>query len=497
MHIDYGLDGFYDEVFAAPGQPRPHYQSLIRRLGELSERDLDQREHMRDESFRMLGITFTLGSDLERPFPMDLIPRIIPAREWTRLEQGLVQRVRALNAFIDDVYNERHALHDGIVPWSLVLSCKGYRRQMCGYSPPGGVWAHVAGIDLVRDGDGEYRVLEDNLRVPSGVSYVLENRGAMSRVFPRMFTDGYRVRPVDVYPTALRRALGSVSTRGRTDPVVVSLTPGIYNSAYFEHVFLARQMGVELVEGRDLVVLDHSVFMHTTHGLQRVDVIYRRIDDDFLDPVAFRPDSVLGVPGLLSAIRAGNVTVANAIGTGVADDKAIYAFVPDLIRYYLGEKPLINNVQTYLLEDAEQREHVLSRLDQLVVKAVGEAGGYGMLIGPKASDKDIADFRRKILADPRNYIAQEVVALSRAPVYGKGRVYPAHIDLRPFVVTGAQGSFVLPGGLTRVALVEGSLVVNSSQGGGSKDTWVLEKSNVTTSTPRQAPILEPAGRGRS
>ncbi|NDD29664.1 MAG: circularly permuted type 2 ATP-grasp protein [Proteobacteria bacterium] len=497
MQIDYPLDGFFDEVFSAPHHPRPHYQSLIRRLGELTERDLNQRELLRDESFRMLGITFTLGSDLERPFPMDLFPRVIPAREWTRLEQGLIQRVRALNAFIDDVYNERHALHDGIVPWSLVLSCKGYRRQMCGYSPPGGVWAHVAGIDLVRDINGEYRVLEDNLRVPSGVSYVLENRGAMSRVFPRLFTDGYKVRPVDVYPTALRRALGSVSTRGRTDPVVVSLTPGIYNSAYFEHVFLARQMGIELVEGRDLVVLDHSVFMHTTHGLQRVDVIYRRIDDDFLDPVAFRPDSVLGVPGLLSAIRAGNVTVANAIGTGVADDKAIYAFIPDLIKYYLGEKPIIKNVPTYLLEDPSQREHVLARLDQLVVKAVGEAGGYGMLIGPKASDKDIADFRRKIVADPRNYIAQEVVQLSRAPVYNGGRVYPAHIDLRPFVVTGSQGSFVLPGGLTRVALVEGSLVVNSSQGGGSKDTWVLERSNVSTATPSRPTVLEPAGRGRS
>lgn len=497
MNLEYNLKGFYDEVFEAPGKPRGHYQALIHRLARLTDADMNERGRMRDESFAMLGITFTLGSDLERPFPMDLIPRIIPAREWARIEKGLVQRVRALNAFIDDVYNERHALYDGIVPWSLVLSCKGYRRQMCGYSPPSGVWAHVAGIDLVRDVHGEYRVLEDNLRVPSGVSYVLENRGAMSRVFPRLFADGYRVRPVDIYPTTLRRALGSVSTRGRTDPVVVSLTPGIYNSAYFEHVFLARQMGVELVEGRDLVVLDHSVFMHTTHGLQRVDVIYRRIDDDFLDPVAFRPDSVLGVPGLLSAMRAGNVTVANAIGTGVADDKAIYAFIPALIRYYLGEKPILKNVRTYLLEDPEQREAVMERLDTLVVKAVGEAGGYGMLIGPRASEKDIADFRRKIQGDPRNYIAQEVVGLSRAPVYNQSRVYPAHIDLRPFVVTGANGSFVLPGGLTRVALVEGSLVVNSSQGGGSKDTWVLEQARTGTTAPRRVPILEPAARGRS
>jgi len=469
------MDGFYDEVFAEDGEARPHYRALVRRLGDLTRDEMTERGRLRDESFATLGITFTLADDLERPFPMDLIPRIIPAKEWTRLEKGLVQRVRALNAFVDDVYNERHALHDGIVPWSLVLSAKGYRRPMAGYSPPSGVWAHVAGIDLVRDEHGEFRVLEDNLRVPSGVSYVLENRAAMSRVFPRLFSDGYQVRAVDNYPTALRRALASISPRGRTDPAVVVLTPGIYNSAYFEHAFLARHMGVELVEGRDLVVLDHSVFMHTTVGLQRVDVIYRRVDDDFLDPVAFRPDSCLGVPGLLSAVRAGNVTLANAIGTGVADDKAIYPFVPALIRYYLGEQPVLKNVTTYLLEDAEQREAVLERLDQLVVKAVGEAGGYGMLIGPRASDREIADFRKRVQADPRNYIAQEVVKLSRAPVFEKGRVYPAHVDLRPFVVTGSHGSFVLSGGLTRVALVEGSLVVNSSQGGGSKDTWVLER----------------------
>ncbi len=475
MKFDYGLDGFFDEVFDSDGEPRAHYRAMVARLRQLSHDDMNVRERLRDESFSMLGITFSLKDDLERPFPMDLIPRIIPAREWKRIEEGLTQRVRALNAFIDDVYNERHALHDGIVPWSLVMSAKGYRRQMAGHSPPSGVWVHVAGIDLVRDKQGEYRVLEDNLRVPSGVSYVLENRGAMSRVFPNLFAQGYKVRPVDTYPTALRRALGSVSKRGRTDPVVVVLTPGIHNSAYFEHVFLARQMGVELVEGRDLVVLDHSVFMHTTHGLQRVDVIYRRIDDDFLDPVAFRPDSVLGVPGLLSAIRAGNVTVANAVGTGVADDKAVYSYVPQLIEYYLGERAIIKNVPTYLMEDEEQRNAILKRLDEVVVKAVGESGGYGMLIGPAASEREIADFKKKVLADPRNYIAQEVVKLSRSPVYAEGRVYAAHIDLRPFIVTGAQGSYVLPGGLTRVALVEGSLVVNSSQGGGSKDTWVLDK----------------------
>jgi uncharacterized circularly permuted ATP-grasp superfamily protein len=475
VKFDYGLDGFFDEVFDSDGEPRAHYRAMVARLRQLSHDDMNVRERLRDESFSMLGITFSLKDDLERPFPMDLIPRIIPAREWKRIEEGLTQRVRALNAFIDDVYNERHALHDGIVPWSLVMSAKGYRRQMAGHSPPSGVWVHVAGIDLVRDKQGEYRVLEDNLRVPSGVSYVLENRGAMSRVFPNLFAQGYKVRPVDTYPTALRRALGSVSKRGRTDPVVVVLTPGIHNSAYFEHVFLARQMGVELVEGRDLVVLDHSVFMHTTHGLQRVDVIYRRIDDDFLDPVAFRPDSVLGVPGLLSAIRAGNVTVANAVGTGVADDKAVYSYVPQLIEYYLGERAIIKNVPTYLMEDEEQRNAILKRLDEVVVKAVGESGGYGMLIGPAASEREIADFKKKVLADPRNYIAQEVVKLSRSPVYAEGRVYAAHIDLRPFIVTGAQGSYVLPGGLTRVALVEGSLVVNSSQGGGSKDTWVLDK----------------------
>ncbi|MBM3461137.1 MAG: circularly permuted type 2 ATP-grasp protein [Armatimonadetes bacterium] len=475
MNLAYDHKAFYDEVFDETGQPRPHYRALVRRFTDLSEEDMNERGRLRDESFATLGITFTLANDLERPFPLDLIPRIIPAREWARLERGLVQRVRALNAFVDDVYNERHALHDGIVPWSLVLSAKGYRRPMAGYSPPSGVWAHVAGIDLVRDENGEYCVLEDNLRVPSGVSYVLENRGAMSRVFPRLFSDGYRVRSVDTYPTALRRALASISPRGITDPTVVVLTPGIFNSAYFEHAFLARQMGVELVEGRDLVVLDHSLFMHTTHGLQRVDVIYRRIDDEFVDSVVFRHDSMLGVPGLLSAVRAGNVTMANAIGTGVADDKAIYPFVPALIRYYLGEQPILKNVTTYLLENQEERDTALKRMDQLVVKAVGEAGGYGMLIGPRATEKEIVDFRKRVQQDPRNYIAQEVVKLSRAPVYNEGRVYPAHVDLRPFVVTGAHGSFVLSGGLTRVALVEGSLVVNSSQGGGSKDTWVLEK----------------------
>jgi uncharacterized circularly permuted ATP-grasp superfamily protein len=474
VNFDYPLASFFDEVFASPATPRPHYEAMVRRLKELGEADLVERGRRRDASFSTLGITFTLTNDLERPFPLDLIPRIVPAHEWQGLESGLLQRVRALNAFVDDLYNERHALHDGIVPWSLVLSARGYRRPLSGYCPPHGVWVHVAGIDLVRDEHGTYRVLEDNLRVPSGVSYVLENRNAMSRVFPRLFADGYRVRPVQSYPAVLRQALDSCAPRGLVRPVVVVLTPGIYNSAYFEHVFLARQMGVEIVEGRDLLVRDHTVFMHTTSGLQRVDVIYRRIDDDFLDPVTFREDSVLGVPGLLSAVLAGNVTLANAPGTGVADDKAVYAYVPALIRYYLGEEPILDNVTTYLLEDPEQRDAVLKRLDQVVVKAVGEAGGYGMLIGPKASEAQIEEFRQKIIAEPRNYIAQEVVGLSRAPVFDQGRVYPAHLDLRPFVVTGAHGSYVLPGGLTRVAMVEGSLVVNSSQGGGSKDTWVLE-----------------------
>jgi uncharacterized circularly permuted ATP-grasp superfamily protein len=472
----YDPESFFDEVVAADGTPRPHYEALVRRMAGLSPQQMAERERVRDAAFREAGITFTVygeGEGIERTFPMDLVPRIIPADEWEHIEAGLVQRVTALNRFLDDLYvGDRAAVHDGIVPRWLITSSDGFQREAFGVSVPHGARCLVAGIDLVRDADGTYRVLEDNLRNPSGVSYVLENRAAMTRVLPRMF-DEHHVRPVDHYGPSLLNALRRVSPAGSDpDPTVVVLTPGVFNSAYFEHAFLARQMGVELVEGRDLVVDDHVVSMRTTHGLRRVDVIYRRVDDAFLDPVVFRPDSILGVPGLMSAARAGNVTIANAVGNGVADDKAVYAFVPDLIRYYLGAEPILDSVPTYLLWDADQRADVLDRLDELVVKPVAESGGYGMLIGPCASDADIERMRRRIEADPRGYIAQEVVALSRHPTLVNDRLAGRHIDLRPFVLCGDTVE-VIPGGLTRVALREGSLVVNSSQGGGSKDTWVL------------------------
>jgi uncharacterized circularly permuted ATP-grasp superfamily protein len=472
----YDTGGFFDEVIAPDGQPRPHYRSLIRRFDGFTSTDLNRRERIRDQAFRSAGITFTVygeGEGIERTFPLDLVPRVIPADEWAHLEAGLAQRVTALNRFLEDLYvGERAALRDGIVPWWLVVSSDGFQREAFGIPVPHGARCLVAGIDLVRDEQGTYCVLEDNLRNPSGVSYVLENRAAMTRVLPGVFDD-HRVRPVDHYGPSLLEALRRVApTTADADPTVVVLTPGVYNSAYFEHAFLARQMGVELVEGRDLVVDDHVVAMRTTHGLKRVDVIYRRIDDSFLDPVLFRPDSILGVPGLMAAARAGNVTIANAVGNGVADDKAVYAFVPDLIRYYLGEDATLPNVPTYLLWDPDQRAAVLERLDELVVKPVAESGGYGMCIGPAASDAELATARQHIEADPRGFIAQEVVSLSRHPTLVDDHLEGRHIDLRPFVLAGERVE-VIPGGLTRVALRKGSLVVNSSQGGGSKDTWVL------------------------
>lgn len=476
LFAGYDPGAFFDEVVDADGGVRPHYRNLVDRLGGLSAHQLADLERLRDESFRQAGITFTVygeGEGVERTFPMDLVPRIIPADEWAHLEAGLVQRVTALNRFLDDLYvGERAVLRDGIVPRWLVLTSAGFEREAFGIAVPHGARCLVAGIDIVRGADGTYTVLEDNLRNPSGISYVLENRSAMTRVIPRAFAD-HLVRPVDHYGPALLEALRRVApARADTEPTVVVLTPGVYNSAYFEHAFLARQMGVELVEARDLVVDDHVVSMRTTHGLRRVDVIYRRVDDAFLDPVVFRPDSVLGVPGLMSAARAGNVTIANAVGNGVADDKAVYAFVPDLIRYYLGAEPILDSVPTYLLWDPDQRAACLDRLDELVVKPVAESGGYGMLIGPSASDAEIAAMRARIEADPRGYIAQEVVALSRHPTLVDDHLEGRHIDLRPFVLSGDKVE-VIPGGLTRVALRRGSLVVNSSQGGGSKDTWVL------------------------
>jgi len=471
----YVPEGFFDEVVDAAGVVRPHYREVVDRLGRLSPDELARRERLRDRAFRSAGITFTVygeGEDLERTFPMDLVPRIIPADEWDRIEGGLVQRVTALNQFLDDLYvGERSAVRDQIVPQWLIATSDGFQREAFGLPVPRGNRCLVAGIDLVRDANGVYRVLEDNLRNPSGISYVLENRAAMTRVLPTLF-GSQRIRSVDHYGASLLSALRFVAPPAAGDPTIVVLTPGVFNSAYFEHAFLARQMGVELVEGPDLVVDEHVVFMRTTRGLQRVDVIYRRIDDDFLDPVAFRSDSLLGVPGLLAAARAGNVTIANAVGNGVADDKAVYAYVPDLIRYYLNEEPILANVETHILWDEDQRAMCRERLDELVVKPVAASGGYGMLIGPAAGSEEIDLFRKRIEANPRGYIAQEVVQLSRHPTLVGDHLEGRHIDLRPFVLSG-ENVEVIPGGLTRVALRKGSLVVNSSQGGGSKDTWVL------------------------
>ncbi|MBK9751406.1 MAG: circularly permuted type 2 ATP-grasp protein [Chloroflexi bacterium] len=472
---NYQLSGAYDEMFDADGSTRGHYEALFQRLLELPPDELKQRQQAADLSFLHQGITFTVyGNDegTERIFPYDLLPRIIPADEWDVIERGLVQRITALNLFLKDIYHDGHILNDKIVPRDLVYSCKYYRRQMRGVRVPNDVYVAVVGTDLIRVNSGEFVVLEDNLRVPSGVSYMLANRQVMKYVFPRMFST-YGVRPVDHYGQALLATLRALAPKRRADPNIVLLSPGVYNSAYFEHAYLARQMGLTLVEGRDLLVHDNVVYMRTTAGLQRVDVIYRRLDDDFLDPLAFRPDSMLGVPGLLNVYRSGNVALANAIGTGVADDKAVYAYLPAIIRYYLNQDAILNNVETYLLSDDKQRRHVLANLDKLVVKAVGESGGYGMLIGPHASNGEREAFREKITADPRNYIAQPTLALSRAPCYIDGSVEARHIDLRPYILYSGDQVTIVPGGLTRVALRRGSLVVNSSQGGGSKDTWVL------------------------
>jgi uncharacterized circularly permuted ATP-grasp superfamily protein len=471
---------FYDEMFGADGASRSGYRSLYQRLLELPADELTRRQHAADLAFLHQGITFTVyGNDAgtERIFPYDLLPRIITADEWHTVEQGLSQRIRALNLFMKDIYNEGRILAQGIVPRNIIYSCHHYRREMRGVSVPRDVYVSIGGTDLVRLPDGSFAVLEDNLRVPSGVSYMLANRRVMKRVFPRLF-GGYGVRSIDHYGEALLATLRALSPRRTEDPTVVLITPGVYNSAYFEHTFLARQMGIELVEGRDLIVHDAVVYMRTTAGLRRVDVIYRRVDDDFIDPLIFRPDSILGVPGLFNAYRMGNVALANAIGTGMADDKAIYAYVPAIIRYYLGEEPILQNVETYLLDDEKQRSHVLANLEKLVVKAVGESGGYGMLIGPHSTESERRHFAQEILANPRNYIAQPTLDLSRAPCFVDGRVEARHVDLRPYVLCSGSDDAditIVPGGLTRVALRRGSLVVNSSQGGGSKDTWVLEE----------------------
>jgi uncharacterized circularly permuted ATP-grasp superfamily protein len=464
-------------MFSSPGVPRSHYQALFRTLLELPAEELKKSQQAADLSFLHQGITFTVyGNEqgTERVFPNDLIPRIIPGQEWQRIEAGLTQRITALNLFLQDIYNQGTILSDGVLPRELIYSCKHFRREMRGLPVPRGIYVSICGTDLVRLPDGSFAVLEDNLRVPSGVSYMLANRKVLKRVFPGLFSD-YGVRPIDHYSQALLstlRALIPINYSGRHEPTIVLLTPGIYNSAYFEHTFLAQQMGIELVEGRDLLVHDNIVYMRTTAGLRRVDVIYRRVDDDFIDPLGFRTDSRLGVPGLFNAYRAGNVTMANAPGTGVADDKATYAYVPKIIKYYLGQDPILDNVETFVLTDKVQRDHVLAHIGEMVVKAVGESGGYGMLIGPHSSVEQQETFRRLIKADPRNYIAQPTLALSRGPCFVDGEIGARHVDLRPYILYGEHVTLV-PGGLTRVALRRGSLVVNSSQGGGSKDTWVL------------------------
>jgi len=467
----------YNEMTLSDGTSRAHYQRYAAWLDDQPTERLAQKRAEADALFHRVGITFAVyGQEegAERLIPFDIVPRVLPLEEWIRLEGGLKQRVRALNAFIHDIYHDQQILKAGVIPAEQVLCNSQYRPEMQGVDVPGGIYAHIAGIDIVRDDAGEFRVLEDNLRVPSGVSYMLENRKMMMRLFPELFS-GHRVAPVDHYPDVLLDNLRSVAPTGVSDPTVVLLTAGAHNSAYFEHAFLAQQMGIELVEGQDLFVRDEAVFMRTTQGPQRVDVIYRRIDDDFLDPLVFRPDSMLGVPGLLTAYRAGRITIANAIGTGVADDKSIYPYVPDMIRFYLGQSPIIANVHTWMLRRKEDQEYVLAHLPELVVKEVHGAGGYGMLIGPAASKAEIDLFRRLIVATPERYIAQPTLALSTCPTFTDQGIAPRHIDLRPFVLSGRDVTIV-PGGLTRVALREGSLVVNSSQGGGTKDTWVLETS---------------------
>lgn len=480
---------FFDEVFGADGKPRKHYMGVVARFNELGLEDFQRRRALTELAFRNQGITFQVypvsgtGSDdatvpgdpsgPERPFPLDMLPRVIPAAEWKIIEQGLTQRVKALNLFLNDIYNGQHILADGLIPPSLVLNHPAYYRQVHGIKLPHNAFTHVSGIDLVRDEQGEYRVLEDNLRTPSGVSYVLSNRRVMSRAFPQLLSKS-RVRLVESYPDTLLRTLQSLSPRDIPEPTVVLLTPGPFNSAYFEHMFLAQQMGIELVEGPDLFVDEGRVWMRTTAGRKQVDVIYRRIDDDFLDPTVFRPDSALGVSGLVKVYREGRVAVANAIGNGVADDKALYAYVPRIIKYYLHQEPILQNVQTFIGAEPGGADYILSHAAELVIKKVDQSGGYGMLIGPHSSHAQIEEYVKRVRQEPHNFVAQPVVGLSTHPTFADDTATfePRHIDLRPFILTG-EDIKVLPGGLTRVALKRGSLVVNSSQGGGSKDTWVL------------------------
>jgi len=471
---NYNPGDFYDEFFLATGQPRPEAAMLIERINSLFPGELERRQQAAQIALFKLGVTFNVYGDdrgTERIFPFDVVPRVVAAEEWARLERGLKQRIETLNLFLADIYSDQKIIQDGIIPADLVFSAKGFLKPCMELQPPKGIWCHITGTDLVRDRNGQWYVLEDNLRCPSGVSYVLENRRVMKSTFPQIFQT-LAIQPVEDYASHLLETLLNLAPPGLSDPNVVVLTPGMYNSAYFEHSFLAQQMGIQLVEGRDLIVADGYLQMLTTKGLQRVDVVYRRIDDDFIDPTIFRSDSLLGVPGLTEVYRKGRVAIANALGTGIADDKAIYAYVPQMIRYYLDEDQLLPNVPTYLCWEQQQQEHVLANLDKLVVKSANESGGYGMLIGSQASTSEREEFAQRIRANPRNYIAQPTLCLSRVPTLIDNCFEGCHVDLRPYILYG-QEIYISPGGLTRVALRKGSLVVNSSQGGGSKDTWVL------------------------
>ena len=476
LFANYQVGNFFDEMFAEEAVARPHYTTLLKRFKEMAREDFERKRALAASAFLSQGITFTVYDDdqgTERIFPFDLIPRIIPAREWDLVERGLTQRITALNLFLHDVYSGQNILRDGVIPKQIVWEAVHFRPEFMNFDVPRNIYIHICGTDLIRDEHGNYLVLEDNARCPSGVSYVMENRQAMKRVFPDLFAQ-YRVRPVEDYSQELLNVLRFIAPAADGEPAVVLLTPGIYNSAYYEHSSLARSMGIEIVEGRDLVVQDAKVFMRTTKGLKRVDVIYRRINDDFLDPRVFRKDSGLGVQGLVDAYRQGNVSVANAIGTGVADDKVVYHYVPKMIRYYLDQDPILPNVQTYIAADKQHLSFILDHIEELVIKAANESGGYGMLIGSEASQSERQEFAEKIKSDPRNYIAQPIVALSRSPSFCDDSMQGRHIDLRPYILVG-QKVKIIPGGLTRVALRAGSLVVNSSQGGGSKDTWVVEE----------------------
>ncbi len=478
---NYDPEDFYDELFLSPGKPRPHAASLIEWLNRLPLEQLYQNRETAQRALYSLGVTFNVYSDtqgIERVFPFDIIPRIIRASEWEWLERGLKQRIQALNLFLQDIYGEKRIIADGIIPGEIIYSATSYLKACEGIKPPKGVWCQITGTDLIRHNDGQWYVLEDNLRVPSGISYVLENRRVMKSTFTSIFQT-LAIKPIDDYPSHLLDTLLDLAPPQLPNPTVVVMTPGIYNSAYFEHSFLAQQMGAELVEGRDLVVVDGYLQMRTTKGLRRVDVIYRRVDDVFLDPLVFRPDSLLGVPGLMEVYRQGRVALANAPGTGVADDKVVYTYVPEMIRYYLGEEQIIPNVPTYLCWREQDREYVLSHLDELVVKSANEAGGYGMLMGKTATPTEREEFAQKIIANPRNYIAQPTLSLSRVPTLVTNQetitIEGRHVDLRPYILHRGDNIYVHPGGLTRVALTKGSLVVNSSQGGGSKDTWIVNQ----------------------